>query len=143
MPKLETTTLRAASSGKRDDALRARAVEHHVLVDLVADARATSVGAQQLGEAGACSAAVQTVPLGLCGVLMMIARVRGVERRGDARRSRAAKVPGVSGTWTARAAGQRDVRAVAVVAGLEHDHLVARVHERQDRREDAPASRRR
>ena len=81
------------------------------------------------------SARDQTVPLGLCGVLMMMARVRGVMAAAIASKS-GRKVPGVSGTCTAVRAGQADVRVVAVVAGLEHDHLVARVAPGQDRRED-------
>ena len=68
----------------------------------------------------------QTVPLGLCGELTMMARVRG-ESAAAIRSKSGAKLPGRSGTCTGVAAGELDVRVVAVVAGVEHDHFVARV----------------
>ena len=46
------------------------------------------------------SAGDQTVPLGLCGVLMMSRRVRGVSAAAILAKS-GAKLPGVSGTRTA------------------------------------------
>jgi hypothetical protein len=99
----------------------ALAVEHHVLVDLVADQQHVG-GRQQLLQAR-MSASLQTVALGLCGVLMNGA---GARRDGGGDRSKSGrKLPGVSGTRTT-AAGQLDVGHVAVVAGFEHDHLVAR-----------------
>jgi hypothetical protein len=99
------------------------AVEHHVLVHLVADQQHVG-GRQQLGQR-CMSAALQTVALGLCGLLTMMARAR---REAAAMRlsKSGRKLPGVSGTRTTRAAGQLDVGHVAVVAGLEHDDLVAR-----------------
>ena len=52
-------------------------VEHHVFVHLVADEQDVG-GGEQVFQAGSISSAVQMVALGLCGLLMMMARVRGV-----------------------------------------------------------------
>jgi hypothetical protein len=60
-------------SARRSGAL---AVKHHVLVDLVADQQ--HVGGRQQLLQRCMSSRVQTVALGLCGLLMMMARVRGV-----------------------------------------------------------------
>ena len=58
----------------------------------------TSVGASR--SCSCCiSARVQTVPLGLCGVLIMIARVRGESAAAILAKS-GRKVPGTSGTRT-------------------------------------------
>jgi hypothetical protein len=73
------------------------AVEHHVLVDLVADHE--HVGRREQVFAAAHLRAVQTVALGLCGVLTMMARVLRRDRRGDLREV-GRKVPGASGTRT-------------------------------------------
>ena len=94
----------------------------------------TSVGASRSCRRS-ISSRVQTVALGLCGELTMMARVRGVSAAAILSKS-GRKVPGVSGTRTTRAAGQFDVGHVAVVAGLQHDHLVARPHDGQDGGDD-------
>ena len=80
-------------------------------------------------------AADQTVALGLCGVLTINARVRGVIAAAifvEVRFEAARRERHVNG----HAAGQRDVGFVAVVARVEHDDFVTRVHDGQDRRQD-------
>jgi hypothetical protein len=107
------------------------AVEHHVLVDLVADQQ--HVGGRQQVFSGACPRR----PDGGAGVVRAVddhGAVRGVMAAAILAKS-GRKLPGVSGTRT-HAAGQLDVGHVAVVAGLEHDHLVARLHAGQDGGED-------
>ena len=127
-------TLRAASSGQRADALVRRAVEHHVFVDLVGDHQ--HVGRpQQLGQLLHVVGASRRCALGLCGELMMIARVRGSSAA--AMRSKSGrKLPARQRHMDRRCAGQHDVRLVAVVAGVEHDHFVARMDQREDRGQD-------
>ena len=88
------------------------------------------------------SPASSIAPDGLCGLLIISIRVRGVIASRTACQS-GAKVRGSSGTCTARAAGQVDRRLVAVVAGIEHDHFVARAHDGGDGIEDRLGSRRR
>ena len=120
---------RQAGKRARSGAL---AVEHHVLVDLVADHE--HVGRRQQVLPARMSARVQTVPLGLCGVLIMIARVLAMSAAAmlpkSGRKSRGQRHAHHG------AAGQLDVGHVAVVAGLEHDHLVAGPHHGQDRGDD-------
>ena len=92
------------------------------------------------------SAACQMVPLGLCGVLTMSARVRGVRvaaTRSGARcqgGSDAVEVgaQGVRVQWHPHhtPAGQHDVGHVTVVASFQHDHLVTGLHQRRDGGED-------
>ena len=62
----------------------------------------------------------------------------GARRRARRRcaRSRARRCRGVSGTCTARPPASSMFGLVAVVARVEHDHLVARVHEREHGGED-------
>jgi hypothetical protein len=111
-----------------------RAVVDHVLVDLVADQQRCR-WRQQLGQLLHLGAALQTVALGLCGELTMIARVRGVIAAAIAAKS-GRKLPGVSGTRTTVPPASSMFGHVAVVARLEHDDLVARVHAAQHRGQD-------
>ena len=71
------------------------------------------------------------MPVGLWGVFRISARVRGpnaaASRAGSKRQS-----GGASGTARTRPARHRDVGRVGVVGRLEHDHLVARIDDRQD-----------
>ena len=82
------------------------------------------------------SSADQTVPLGLCGELTMIARVRGPSAAAMRVEVGPEGAAACSGTCTGAAAGQLDVRAVAVVARVEHDHLVAGADEGEHGGED-------
>ena len=70
------------------------------------------------------SASENTLPVGLCGVLMITARVRGVNAAASS-----AGVPLPSGARSAtgarHAARHLDVGDVGVVGRLEDDHLVA------------------
>ena len=109
------------------------AVEHHVLVHLVADQQ--NVGGRQ-----------QVLQLEHVGLAPHLAAgvVRAVDEDGAGARcdggADAFKVgPEAAGCERHthhHAAGQLDVGHIAVVARLQHDHLVARVHHRQDGGED-------
>ena len=92
-----------------------------------------------VGSSSSCSCSissrVHTMPLGLCGVLIRMARVFGRDGGGDL------VEVGAEGAGRERhahhhAAGQLDIGHVAVVAGLQHDDLVARVHDGQDDGQD-------
>ena len=72
------------------------------------------------------------MPVGLCGVFRMSARVRGPNAA--ARRRRLEAPVGRRQRHRANeAAGHRHARGVGVVGWLEDDHLVARVDDRQQR----------
>ena len=78
----------------------------------------------------ASSSRVNTEPVGLCGLLSRMSRVRGVMAWASSSRS-GRKPGGRSVTGTLDAAGHGDVRGVGVVVGLERDHLVARLDQGQ------------
>ena len=115
------------------DALVRLSIEHHVLVDLVGDDEDVGV-AQQLGQ----------------GSHLRFAPDRGarVVRRVDddgarARRDRGPDAREVGRETAGRqrhmhghTAGQHDVRLVAVIAGVEHDDFVARLHHGKDDGQD-------
>ena len=104
MPKLETTRLRAASSGYRET-LWCGWPSKTMCSYTSSLSSSTSVGASSVCSCCICWA-VQTVPLGLCGELMMSSRVRGV--RAAAMRSKSgAKLPDCSGTRTGTAPAMR------------------------------------
>ena len=108
-------------------------VKHHVFIDLVADEQ----------HVGGCQQGLQSQHFGFGpdGGAGVVRRVDddgagfGAERGGDLVEVRA------EGTWRERyahdgAAGQLDVGHIAVVAGLEHDDLVARMHDAQNDGDD-------
>ena len=105
---------RAARPGKARGALVLSAVEHHVLVHLVADEQ--DVGGASRSSSWRISSCLQMVALGLCGLLMMMARVRGVMAALILGQSRA-EGAGRERHPHRHATGQLDVGHVAVVAG--------------------------
>ncbi len=116
----------------RDAGMRAAVVDH-VLVDLVADQQ--HVGrAQQRGQAVEVLRAPDRRGRVVRRVDDQRARARP-DRRGDAIEVGAEAARGQRHAHQP-AAGKLDAGAVAVVARLEHDDLVARVHAGQDRGED-------
>ena len=120
-------------AGKACRALVRCAVEHHVLIHLVADQQDVG-GRQQFLQ----RQHFRFAPDRGAGV------VRAVDQDGaGARRDRGGDAVEVRAEAAGRqrhahhaAAGQFDVGHVAVVAGLQHDHLIARSHDSQDRRDD-------
>ena len=104
--------------------------EGDLRVDLVGDDHHV-VPAAELGD-GFQLGARNILPVGLCGVFRMSARVRGpnaaASRAGSNRQS-----GGASGTARTVAARHGDVGRVGVVGRLEDDHLVAGIDDRQQR----------
>ena len=87
--------------------------------------------------------AMNTLPVGLCGVLSRIARVRGViAARELVRVERPVAACGRSVTTRRRAPASATRGRVGVVVGLEHDDLVARVAQREHGRAIASVARR-
>ena len=98
LPKLDTMKARAASPGKRA-ALWCAAPSNTMCSYTSSLMSSTSVGASN--SCRVCmSCALQTVALGLCGLLMIRARVRGVRAALILPKS-GRKVPGARGTRTA------------------------------------------
>ena len=111
-----------------------RAVEHDVLVNLVARADSSRTGAAA-PRAGRSPRASSSAPLGLCGELTMTRRVRSFSARAQplpVDREIGLRQRQVDGA----AAGQRDRRLVGVVARVEHDDFVVAAHDGLDRVED-------
>ena len=82
----------------------------------------------------ASSSRVSTVPVGLCGVLSRISRVRSVTAsRSSSRSRRKAPSCGRRVTGHARAARHRDAGGVRVVVRLQGDDLVARLQQGEQR----------
>ena len=125
------------SLGELGQAREARvrdAVVDHVLVDLVGQHQRLR-RPQQLGEARALLAR----PHGAARVVRRVDDDHARARRQRARERVEVGTPGAGRQRHAhrRRAGERDRRAIAVVARLEYDHLVARMHQREDGRQDA------
>ena len=95
---------------------------------------ATTSCSRQSPAISSSSAREKTLPVGLCGELTTIARVRLGERRPElVRVDRPVRL--VEGDVAGRRPGQDRVRAVVLVERLEDDDLVARVDDPEHRRD--------
>ena len=134
LPPEEIVSVRSAIPGSVASGTCDGAGEHEVLVDLVGDDDQVVIDGQ-LGDHAPARAASNTLPVGLCGVLSRIIRVRGPTAASQLGRVEAVAAVGLRTQQDGHRPrpGQGDARLVAVVHRLEDDDLVAVVEHPEQR----------